>query len=79
MKTIKVRYLDTLESERGMNEEAVNTRAASPEELYRELSSRHSLSTASATLQTSVNNERVPLNTPLWQGDLVTFRMPAAN
>ena len=76
MKTIRVRYLDSLECQRGMNEEAVRTIAGSPEELYRELRGIYRFLEAPTALKTTVNNEFVPMNTPLWEGDLVTFFPP---
>jgi molybdopterin converting factor small subunit len=78
MKTIKVRYSDTLETQRGINEEAVRTFAGSPEELYKELRSMYSFSVPHTGLLTTVNNESVPMNTPLWEGDIVTF-LPIAS
>ncbi len=76
MKTIKVRYSDLLREQRGMTEEAVQTYAGSPEELYKELRLTHSFSLPTNSLKASVNDEFVPLNTPLWEGDTVTFVPP---
>jgi molybdopterin converting factor small subunit len=79
MKTIRVRYYDLLQDQRGITEEAVKTFAGSPEELYDELRLMHRFSLASTTVRSSVNNEVVPMNTPLWEGDLVAFIPPIAN
>ena len=73
MKTIRVQYFDSLEDQRGVTEEAVRTLAQSPEELFKELRAMHRFSVAPSALRTSVNNEFVPSNTPLWEGDIVGF------
>jgi molybdopterin converting factor small subunit len=69
--------MDALEDQRGMTEEAVKTIATSPLELYQELRTMHSLSLPHTVLRTSVNDENVPMNTPLWEGDIVTFSSAA--
>ena len=76
MKTIRVRYCDQLCDQSGIEEEAVQTGAGSPEELFRELNIANRFTVEARGLRTAINNEFVPLNTPLWEGDTVSFLPP---
>jgi molybdopterin converting factor small subunit len=73
MKTIRVRYFETLKDQRGLYEEALQTEAMTPEELYRDLTNVHKFSLSATVLRSAVNDDFVPMNTPLWEGDTVTF------
>jgi molybdopterin converting factor small subunit len=73
MKTIRVRYFAMLQDERGLSEEALQTEAMTPEELYRDLRHAHNLSIPHSTMRAAVNDDFVPMNTPLWEGDTVAF------
>ena len=76
MKTIRVRYFEGLNDHGGVVEEALQTEATTPEELFRDLQDIHHFALSDRGLRSAVNDDFVPLNTPLWEGDTVTF-LPA--
>lgn len=79
MKTIRVRYLAMLKDQRGLAEEALQTEAQTPEELYVSLQGTHKFSVAHHEMRAALNDDVVPMNTPLWEGDTVAFIPPVAN
>jgi molybdopterin converting factor small subunit len=79
MKTIRVRYLAHLKDQRGLAEEALQTEALTPEELYVSLRDAHNFSVARHDMRAALNDDVVPMNTPLWEGDTVSFIPPITN
>ena len=76
--TVAVRYFAILREERGREEEAVTTGAATAAELYAELRARFSFSLSAERLRVACNGDFVPWNHPLRDGDLVVFIPPVA-
>ncbi|MEZ0325018.1 MAG: MoaD/ThiS family protein [Fimbriimonas sp.] len=77
MKTIRVRYIATLQDQRGLPEEALLTEAMTPEELYRDLRMAHNFSLTHLDMRAALNDDFVPMNTPLMAGDTVAFVPPS--
>jgi molybdopterin converting factor subunit 1 len=78
MKTIRVRYFALLREQRGQEEELVQTGAATPAELYRELAGRHRLTLPEARLRVAINEEFGSWTAPLCADDRVAFIPPVA-
>jgi molybdopterin converting factor small subunit len=75
---LDLRYVAILRDERGLAEETVDSRAATPRALYEELHARHGFSLAAARLQVAVNDEFAAWDRPLRDGDRVVFLPPVA-
>ena len=76
--TVRIRYFAILREERGREEEALTTGAASAAELYDELRARFSFSLPADRLRVACNGDFVPWSRPLRDGDLVVFIPPVA-
>ena len=76
--TVRIRYFAILREERGREEEALITGAASAAELYDELRERFSFSLSAERLRVACNGDFVPWSHPLRHGDLVVFIPPVA-
>lgn len=72
----RVRYFAILRSQRGLVEEVVDTAASTPAALYDELRARHGFTLTGASIRVAINDEIVPMHTPLQPGDSVTFIPP---
>jgi molybdopterin-guanine dinucleotide biosynthesis protein A len=77
-KQIKVQYYALLREQAGRSEEALETVARTPRELYEELKSRHPFSLAPEMLRVAVNAEFGEWSQPLSDGDSVVFIPPVA-
>ncbi len=75
---LTVQYFALLREQAGRREEAVRTRAATPRELYAELSARHGFSLGPEHLKVAVNTEFSDWSRPLAAGDAVVFIPPVA-
>jgi molybdopterin-guanine dinucleotide biosynthesis protein A len=75
---LRVQYFALLREQAGLRDESVNTRAATPRELYAELSARHGFSLAPEHLKVAVNAEFSEWTRPLVAGDSVVFIPPVA-
>jgi len=75
---LHVQYFALLREQAGRREEAVSTRAATPRELYAELTARHRFSLAPEHLKVAVNAEFSDWSRPLAAGDTVVFIPPVA-
>jgi molybdopterin-guanine dinucleotide biosynthesis protein A len=75
---LRVQYFALLREQAGLRDEAVQTRAATPRELYAELSARHRFSLTPEHLKVAVNTEFSEWNRPLAAGDTVVFIPPVA-
>jgi molybdenum cofactor guanylyltransferase len=75
---LRVQYYALLREQAGRRDEAVNTCAATPRELYAELAARHDFSLAPEHLKVAVNAEFADWSRPLAAGDTVVFIPPVA-
>ncbi len=77
-KHIKVQYYALLREQAGRSDEALETSARTPRELYEELKGRHPFSLAPEMLRVAVNAEFGEWSQPLCDGDSVVFIPPVA-
>ena len=77
-KRIKVQYYALLREQAGRSEEALETTARTPRELYEELKARHPFSLAPEMLRVAVNAEFGEWTHVLADGDSVVFIPPVA-
>jgi molybdenum cofactor guanylyltransferase len=77
-KHIKVQYYALLREQAGRSDEALETVARTPRELYEELKARHPFSLAPEMLRVAVNAEFGEWTQPLADGDSVVFIPPVA-
>ena len=75
---LKIRYYALMREQAGRSEEAFETTAATPAELYAELSSRHGFTLTAEQLKVAVNSEFSAWSRPLSAGDAVVFIPPVA-
>jgi molybdopterin-guanine dinucleotide biosynthesis protein A len=77
-RALHVQYFALLREQAGRRDEAVTTRAATPRELYAELSARHGFTLGAEHLKVAVNAEFSDWSRPLAAGDSVVFIPPVA-
>jgi molybdopterin-guanine dinucleotide biosynthesis protein A len=77
-KHIKVQYYALLREQAGRSDEALETAARTPRELYEELKTRHPFSLAPEMLRVAVNAEFGEWTQALADGDSVVFIPPVA-
>lgn len=75
---LRVQYFALLREQAGRRDESIATRAATPRELYAELSARHGFSLGPEHLKVAVNTEFSDWSRPLAAGDTVVFIPPVA-
>jgi molybdopterin converting factor small subunit len=73
-----VRYFAVLREQRGLDEEQVETSAATAGELYEELRTRHGFSLPAARLRVAVNDAFEPWAREVRSGDALVFIPPVA-
>jgi molybdopterin-guanine dinucleotide biosynthesis protein A len=78
LKRIKVQYYALLREQAGRSDEALETSARTPRELYEELQRRHPFSLAPEMLRVAINAEFGEWAQPLADGDAVVFIPPVA-
>ncbi|HEY9594056.1 MAG TPA: MoaD/ThiS family protein [Spirochaetia bacterium] len=76
--TLRVAYYAVLRERAGTGEETVRSRAATPLELYAEVSRLHDLGIEPSSLRVAVNERIVGWDAPLADGDTVVFLPPFA-
>jgi molybdopterin synthase sulfur carrier subunit len=77
-KTVIVRYFAALREQRGVDEERVDTSAATARELYEELRALHGFSLTADRLRVAVNDEFGPWTSEVRAGDSLVFLPPVA-
>jgi molybdopterin-guanine dinucleotide biosynthesis protein A len=77
-KTLRIQYYAILREQAGRSEETLDTRAATPAELYEELRQRHRFKLAANQLKVALNMEFSEWTAPLAHGDTVVFIPPVA-
>jgi molybdenum cofactor guanylyltransferase len=75
---LKVQYFALFREQAGRKEELLDSRAATPRDLYAELQSRYPFQLAEHQLKVAVNAEFVDWARPLADGDTVVFIPPVA-
>jgi molybdopterin synthase sulfur carrier subunit len=75
---VTVQYFALLREQRGLNQEALETAAATPAALYGELSARHNFTLPADRVRAAVNGEFVAAGAALQPGDVVVFIPPVA-
>ena len=78
LKRIKVQYYALLREQAGRSDEALETSARTPRELYEELQRRHPFSLAPEMLRVAINAEFGEWTQSLADGDSVVFIPPVA-
>jgi len=72
----QVCYFGLLAERRGLAEEHCSCRAATPAELYEGINAAHRLGLLTSDVRVAVNDEFVPWNHPLKDGDRVALLPP---
>ena len=72
----QVCYFGLLAERRGLSEEQLDSPAKNPAEIYEEINAGHPFGMPTSDLRVAVNDEFVPWNHPLKDGDLVAFLPP---
>jgi molybdenum cofactor guanylyltransferase len=75
---IKIQYYALMREQAGRSDETLETRAATPADLYAELQSRYGFTLAREQLKVAVNSEFAPWSRRLAAGDAVVFIPPVA-
>lgn len=75
---VRLQYFASLRERRGLSREEIVTTAATPANLYAELSERHGFALPVERVRVAVNGEFAELSQPLKDGDEVTFIPPVA-
>jgi len=78
MKTIHIQYFALLREQAGSAQQSVQTSAATPGELYRQLQQEHGFSLEQSRLRAVVNEEFSAWDKTLVDGDQVVFIPPVA-
>ena len=75
---LKIQYYALMREQAGRSEEALETSAATPADLYGELAARYGFTLAREQLKVAVNSEFSAWSRPLAAGDAVVFIPPVA-
>lgn len=75
---IQIEYFALLKDQSGQASETIDSDAATPSELYRELAERHSFTLPESTLKVAVNEDFADWGDRLSDGDTVVFIPPVA-
>ena len=77
-RSLRVQYFALLREQARCSDETVDTTAATPRELFAELTARHGFSLPAQMLKVAVNTEFADWSRPLAAGDTVVFIPPVA-
>jgi molybdopterin converting factor small subunit len=75
---VTIQYFAILRERRGLSIEQIETSANTPRELYEDRNATCNLSIAGSSLRFAVNDEFVPADYKLCEGDTVSFIAPVA-
>jgi molybdopterin converting factor subunit 1 len=75
---LKIQYYALMREQAGRSEESLETAAATPEDLYGELTARYGFTLSRAQLKVAVNSEFSDWSRRLRTGDAVVFIPPVA-
>jgi molybdenum cofactor guanylyltransferase len=75
---LKIHYYALMREQAGRSEESLETSAATPADLYGELTARYGFTLAREQLKVAINSEFSDWSRPLAAGDAVVFIPPVA-
>lgn len=75
---IQIEYFALLKDQSGQASETIDSAAATPSELYRELAERHGFTLPESALKVAVNEDFADWGDRLSDGDTVVFIPPVA-
>ena len=75
---LKVQYFAVFREQRGLGEESLAIAAATPDELYAQLRTRHGFTLAPEMVRVAVNGGFAPMTRVLASGDTIVFIPPVA-
>jgi molybdopterin converting factor subunit 1 len=75
---LTIHYYALMREQAGRSQETVETHAATPADLYAELTARHPFTLSPGQLKVAVNNDFSDWSHPLVAGDSVVFIPPVA-
>ena len=75
-KSLRIQYFASFREARGLNEETIQSSAATAADLYDEMASRHGFKTERSVMRVALNDRIVPWTTPVCDGDTVVFLTP---
>ena len=75
---VRLQYFAILREQRGIDRETLETAAATPRELYREIAGRYGFTLAEERVGVAVNNAFARWDRPLAANDTVVFIPPVA-
>lgn len=78
MKNVTIQYFALLKEQRGLNEETIESSAATAAELYDELSQKHGFKLPVSALKVAVNDDFADWDTKLNPNDTIVFIPPVA-
>jgi molybdopterin synthase sulfur carrier subunit len=78
MITVNVQYFAILREQRGLGRETLSTAATTAAALYDELRARHNFSLPMNRVRAALDEEFVPWDAPLREGQTVVFIPPVA-
>lgn len=73
---VRVLYFGLLAERRGLGDEAVETSAATPRDLYAELDGKHGLGLTISDFRVAVNDEFAAWDSEMKNGDVIAFLPP---
>lgn len=76
MNTYRIHYFGLLAGHRGLADESLTSNVDSARELYEEISAQHGLELPHQNIRAVVNDEMVPWDHPLVDGDEIAFLPP---
>lgn len=71
-----VQWFGLLSERRGLSQESIHSNANTPAELYSELAEAHGIALSISDLRAAVNDEFVPWDHPIKDGDHIAFLPP---
>ena len=78
VKKIHIQYYAVLREQRGLNQETLETKASTAQDLFEELKLRFHFKLSSNLLRIAINNEFVAWQAPIKSGDSIVFIPPVA-
>jgi molybdopterin converting factor subunit 1 len=75
---VRLKYFAILREQRGLEDEILETAAATAGDLYRELATRHGFTLTAERVGVAVNNAFARLDRPLAANDTIVFIPPVA-
>ncbi|MBK1875733.1 MoaD/ThiS family protein [Pelagicoccus mobilis] len=75
---LTIQYFALLKDQRGLDEETIQSSAATANDLYQELAQTHGFTLPTTALKVAVNDDFASWETPLADGDSIVFIPPVA-